>query len=198
MKNFMIKGAPTCRIVYPAGLFEKRAPKGTDGTPKYGAWILVPKDDKQKIAQIEEAFMEAFRELQTMKFTGKTPDAINPKNNCLIDGDKLADTQNGKDMFRGYMILNCKSGDFRPIVTDLQKRVILNGVPIPGLAVEHISDEELHDGDYIFANVSFWAYNRVAQGIGCNVHAIMRAKEGQRIAGMPTDVDSYITPTDYE
>lgn len=201
-ERFQIKGAPTCRVVYPKGLFTKTLVKGAVDAPenyKYNALILIPKDDADKMAQLNEAYDKAFNELKTNPyFKGKTPASINPKNNCLEDGDKYADENDGKDAFRGYMILKVSSKTVRPLVADMQRRAIFNGHPIAGTPVEKISDEELADGDYIFANVSFWTYGQSGfQGIGANVHAIVRAAEGERIGGASGDVGDYID-TDYE
>lgn len=199
MDRFQIKGAPTCRVVYPQGLFEKRAVKGTEGDPKYNAIIIVPKSDEAKIKQVTEEFNKAFAELQAKGFKGKSPSAINPKNNCWIDGDAWADREEGKDSFRGYMCLKVASKNFRPIVTDKTKKSILNGVPIPGLMVDQMSDETLEDGDYILCNVSFWVYNNsAAQGIGANVHAVVRMAEGERIGGASSNVEDYIDLEGYE
>lgn len=61
MEKFQIIGEPTCRVVYVEGLFEKKLPKGsTDGEPKYNALIIIPKDDVQKIAQLEREYNAAF------------------------------------------------------------------------------------------------------------------------------------------
>lgn len=193
MERFQLKGAPTCRIVYPQGLFEKRVPKGATGDPKYSATILVPKDDAAKVQQLMDNFNLAFQELQKSGFKGKTPNAINPKSNCLWDGDKLADEEDGKEAFRGYYLVKVGSKNFRPIITDKRKLTILNGVPISGLGVEQTSDETLEDGDYILCNISFWTYNNAsAQGIGANVHAIVRMAPGERISGVSTNVEDYI------
>lgn len=199
MDRFQIKGAPTCRIVYPNGLFEKKQVKGGVGDPKYSAIILIPKDDEAKVAQIKERFAEAFDNLRKQGFTGKTPKSINPKNCCLEDGDDYADEKEGAEDFRGYLRLKVSSKTVRPIVVDKQKRVILNGVPIAGLDVERISDEELGSGDFIFANVQFWTYcNSTAQGIGCNVLAVMRMAPGDPIGGVSHNVDDYISTEGYE
>lgn len=193
MKNFQLKGKATCKVVYPSGLFEKRAVKGTEGEPKYNAIFLIPKDDEVKVTQLKEAFDEAFKELQSKGFKGKTARAINPKNNCFIDGDEYADETEGKEAFRGYYMLKCASKNFRPLVVDLEKNVIINGHPIAGLAAEKISAETLEDGDIVHLNVSFWTYaNATASGIGCNVHAVMRVASGERIGGASTNVDDYI------
>ncbi len=198
MKNFQLRGKATCRVVYPQTLFEKRPIKGSDGDPKYNAIFLIPKDDTDKVNQLQAEYAEAFKELQSKGFRGKTPNAINPKNNCLVDGDAYADEQDGREAFRRYWMLKCASKNFRPVVTDLQKRVILNGVPLAGVDVENISDEELNDGDYVLINVSFWTYaNPTAQGIGCNINAVVRVAEGERIGGASKNVDDYIDTSDY-
>jgi len=200
LERFQIKGAPTCRVVYPDGLFEKKSVSGVeDSDPKYNAFIIVPKDDKGKVAQILEEFNKAFSELRAKGFEGKTPETINPKNNCFINGDKYADEKDGREDFRGYYIIKVASKNFRPIVVDKTKNVITNGILLPGLDVEKMSDEELCGGDYVIANLSFWVYNqKTFQGIGANIHAVVRMAEGDPIGGVSKDVDDYIDMAEYE
>lgn len=193
MKNFQLKGGATVRVAYPQGLFEKRAVKGVEGDPKYNAILLIPKSDKQKIEQLDAAYAEAFDELRKKGFSGKSPKAINPKNNCYIDGADYADEADGREEFRDYMLLKVTSKNIRPLVTDKAKRIILNGVPMQGVALEDISDETLESGDYVFVNVSFWAYkNPAAAGIGGNLHALMRVAAGEHIGGASRNIDDYI------
>jgi hypothetical protein len=199
LDRFQIKGAPVSRVVYPAGLFEKQAVKGTDGEPKYNAFIIIPKSDEAKVKQVTDEYMKAFEELRGKGFTGKTPKAINPKNNCFLDGDEHADEKDGREAFRGYHIIKVASKNFRPIVTDMSKRIILNGIPYPGVGVENISDETLNDGDYVIANISFWTYNeKQFQGIGANVHAIAKYGDGERIGGASNNVDDYLDMDEYK
>ena len=197
LKNFQIKGAPTCRVVYPQTLFEKKAINGVEGAPKYNAIILVPKNDKEKMDQINEAFMEAFKELQQSGFRGKTPATINPKNNCWIDGDAYADEYDA-EWAREYMVLKVASRNFRPMVCDKSGLTILNGIEIPGLPVEKISPEELCGGDYVLVNICFWTYNKVASGIGCNINAVVKVRTGEPIGGNSGDINSYIDMSDFK
>lgn len=198
LEKFFISGSPTCRVVYPRGLFEKTVVKGTQSEPKYNAVIVVPKDDKEKMDLVNREYTKAFDELKTKGFKGKTPDAIESKNNCWKDGDKLAAEKEGYEKFKGYMLLSVASRNYRPIVTDMQKKSIVNHVPISGMISENISDEELKDGDYVFATVSFWTYNGTASGIGANIHAVKRFKEGEQIAGVSSDIDDYMDTSAYE
>lgn len=197
LKNFQIKGAPTCRVAYPQTLFEKKAIPGVEGQPKYNAIILVPKDDKEKIEQINEAFAEAFKELQNSGFRGKSPANINPKNVCWVDGETYADESDNREWAREYMVLKVASRNYRPIVCDKTGLTILNGVDISGLPVEKISPEKLESGDYIFANICFWTYNKAAAGIGCNINAVIRAGAGEPIGAASGDVKSYIDMGEY-
>ena len=198
MDKFQIKGAPTCRVVYVDGLFEKRQVNGIEGDPKYNAIIIVPKNDKEKIDQINAAFAEAFKDLQSKGCKVKNVAGLNPKNVCWSDGDIHAE-QTENPAFAGYMLLKVASKNFRPLVVDMQKRIITNGFPLSTpVSEENISPEMLGSGDYVFANVSFWTYTAKAQGIGCNIHAIMRVKEGERIGGMSHNVDDYIEIQGYE
>lgn len=200
MDRFQIPGAPTCVVCFPKGLFEKTVVKGAENAdPKYNAIILIPKSDTEKVARVQAEFDKAFKELQAAGYKGKTVASINPKNNCWEDGDLFADSKDNCEQFRGYWRLKVASKNNRPIVTDLKRRTILNGIMLPGLTVDQISDEQLADGDFVFVNVSFWVYNKSTfSGIGANVHAIMRAKEGTPLCGAPTDVDSYIDTEGYE
>lgn len=199
MDRFQIKGAPTCRVVYPVGLFEKRKPKDVEGEPKYNALIAVPKSDVDKMQQLAELYAKAFDELKAKGYKGKNAEALDARNNCYIDGDWWVDHKGGAEELRNYMILKTASRNFRPIVVDRQKRTILNGTQIPGLDVEQMSDEELCDGDYIIANVSFWTYcNAVAKGIGCNIHAVARIAPGEPLGGAARNVDEFLTLGEYE
>lgn len=200
LERFQIKGAPTCRVVYPDGLFEKKQVSGVeDSDPKYNAFIIVPKNDEAKVKQIQTEFDKAFVELRAKGFAGKTVKAINPKNNCFIDGDEYADEKDGREDFRGYYIIKVASKHFRPIVVDKLKNVITNGIAVAGLAIEKMSDEELCGGDYVIANLSFWVYNqKTFQGIGANIHAVVRMAEGAAIGGVSKNVDDYIEIEDYE
>lgn len=200
LEKFQIKGAPTCRVVYPDGLFEKKPVKGdVESEPKFNAFIIVPKSDVDKVKQVTEEYQKAFQELRAKGFTGKTDKAINPKNNCFIDGDEYADEKEGREAFRGYIIIKVASKNFRPVVCDRKKLVITNGKPIAGLDVEKMSDEELNDGDYVLANISFWVYVQTSfQGIGANVHAVVKMADGERIGGVSQDVSDYIDMEGYE
>lgn len=199
MERFQIKGAPTCRVAYVDTLFEKKSVKGADGDPKYSAVILIPKDDEAKVKQIMDEYNKAFADLQAKGFKGKTPKAINPKNNALEDGDEYADQADGRDAFRGYYRLKVASKNFRPIITDRSRLVICNDHPVPGITVDQMSDQRLESGDYILCNVSFWTYNNpTAQGIGANVHAIVKMADGERISGVSNNVDDYIDLESYE
>jgi hypothetical protein len=195
MQNFMLKGKATTQVCFPQGLFEKRQAKGQEGEPKYNAMFVIPKSDTAKVQQINEAFAEAFKELQGKGFKGKTAAAIDPKNCCLIDGDAWADRVDGKEQFRGYYVLRVASKNFRPIVTDMQQRTILNGVPFVGSYDSlNISDETLNDGDHVLINISFWTYcNPTASGIGCNIHAVVRVASGEPFGGASSNVSDYIT-----
>ena len=202
LERFQLTGKATCRICYPQGLFEKRMPKGsTEGTLKYDGILLIPKEDSAKVAQVQEMYNKAFKALKDSGYSGKTPASLNPKSNCLVDGDVLADNEDGKEQFRGYLILKMSSPYVRPRVFDLQKRVILNGVPDVNVSAEDISPEELKDGDIVHATVSFWTYNKpTVQGIGCNPIAFLRVAEGEPICGaaQSTKADDYFGEESYE
>jgi len=200
LEKFQIKGAHTCRVVYPDGLFVKKTVSGVeDSEPKYNAFIVFPKTDEIKMKQLREEYEKAFLELRGKGFQGKTYKVINTKNNCFIDGDEYAAEKDGRDAFKGLMILKVASKNFRPIVMDRAKLLITNGTPINGADIEKMSSEELNDGDYVLANISFWVYSqKTFQGIGCNIHAVVRVAEGEQIGGVSKDIEDYIDMEGYE
>lgn len=202
LERFQIKGAPTCRVAYTRGLFEKQTVKGAEGAkPKYQCVVLVPKNDAEKVAQVTDAFNEAFAALQGMGSTLKSSKGLNPKNNAIMDGDEYADVQDGRDAFKGYLMIRCSSPAIRPIITDRQKRAILNGVTFEGriIPVDQQSDEELGSGDYVIPVISFWPYKQSSfEGIGCNPVAFVRIAEGERIGGGSTNIDDYVDLNGYE
>lgn len=201
-ERFQIKGAPTCRVIYTKGLFEKTAIRGVaEAKPKYNAVLLVPKNDAEKMAQITERFNKAFEQLQGMGCGLKSPKGLNPKNNVWMDGDEFADMKDGRDVFRGYVMISMSSPEIRPLVTDKAKRAILNGVQFAGrmIPVEQMSDEELGSGDYVIPVISFWAYKKSSfEGIGCNPIAFVKMADGARIGGGSLDIDDYVDLEGYE
>lgn len=203
MERFQLKGAPTCRVVYPKGLFTKTLVKGAEDKPenyKYNAIILIPKDDEGKMAQMNNAYAEACQALQGKMPKVKIPAAINPKNNCWEDGDDYADKNEGAEAFRGYMRLKVASKQVRPIVVDMERKRITNGYAIANLDVEDTSTLTLNDGDYVIPNVSFWVYDKGAGifGIGANIHFLARHSDGERIGGASENPDDYIDFSEYE
>lgn len=202
--RFRIDGPPTCRIVYPNGLHKKSLPKGVvedeKTKPKYNAWLLVPKSDKAKIDQITKAYMEVFEQLKnTQYFDGTDPwEDIDRKQNCWIDGDKLSKKE-GKEAFKGYVILKASMPEYRPKVTDIDGHVITGGVPWPNMPVEDESTEELKGGDYVLAFISFWQYSYTSyQGIGMNIHGIKKIRDGERIGGGELSDDEMFGDADYK
>lgn len=195
-ERFQLPGAPTCRVAYTKGLFEKLAVKGGDpNKKKYNCVVLVPKNDEAKMKVLNEKYMEAFEGLKALGSGFKSPKAIDIKNRGVIDGDEWADMKEGREEFRGYMMVKCGSPHVRPIVTDAQKRVILNGVPWPDrvIPIEQQSDEEFNSGDYAVCVLSFWAYKESTfEGISANPLAFVKRGDGERIGGASSNVEDYV------
>lgn len=187
-----------CRIAYIKGVFEKTLPRGVqEGTPAYNCVILVPKKSEKACAAIMEAYNAEFEAIRKAGFKGKTPEALDRKNNCLVDGDKYADANDGMEDFRGTWRLSCRM-NYRPMCVDKEGLTITNGEMIPGLEAEQVSPEVLQSGDYVLVNLSFWSkFNASYQNIGCNVHAIKRMGEGALIGNVP-DITDFIDDSEYD
>ncbi len=204
-ERFQLPGAPTCRVAYTQGLFEPRAVKGGDpNKKKYNCVVLVPKNDEAKMKVLNERYMEAFEGLKSLGSTFKSPKAIDVKNRGVIDGDEWADMKDGREEFRGYMMVRCASPTVRPIVTDNRKAVITNGIPWPNriIPTDQQSTVDFNSGDYAVCVLAFWVYKESTfEGIGCNPIAFVRWGDGERIGGASTDVTDYVDDSafaDYE
>ena len=161
--QMIIKNA---RIAFP-DLFKAVEYEAGDGKPRYGAQLLLPKDDPQ-IAIIwgiaEKLFKEQFpkgKEAEIYLNAGKGA----PKSRCINDGDTKV-----YDGYAGNMFITAhrRGVDGPPLVKtrDMKSDV-------------REEDGIVYSGCYVNAKVNFWVQdNKNGKGLRCGLEVIQFVRDG--------------------
>ena len=138
--------------------------------PTYNVDILISKTDQVTINNYNNMigqFIQA--NLQTL---GSAQGLKLP----LKDGDLKGD-----DNYKGHWFINLKSR-FKPPIVDANMQEI-------------IDENEFYAGCYGRANLSFYAYNNTGnRGVSCNLLALQKLQEGERLSGVTVDVNAAFGP----
>ncbi len=145
------------RLSY-VNLFEPRAI--VEGGPlKYGVSILIPKDDKAQIKQIQDVIDQLIKEEQgVLKGTKglKLP---------LRDGD-----EKDADGYEDHFFISVSNKE-KPLVVDENRQDIL-------------SPREIYSGCYGRVSMNFYAYNKAGnRGIGVSLNSVMKVSDGDSLGG---------------
>lgn len=168
----VITGKQT-RISY-ANLFE---PKGFDGSkPVFSASLIIPKDDKRTLAQIQSAIEAAYQNgLYKLRGTSKVLPALADINTPLNDGDKKR--PNDPAYANAYYI-NAKNAD-QPKLFDADCKPV-------------IDRSEIYSGIFGRASITFYAYNRNGnRGIACSLLGIQKVADGKPLGGSVCTADDF-------
>ena len=148
-----------------AHVFEPR--QDDKGQDKYGAAILIPKEDKGIVALIREAEEAARQKGKTSKWGGKVPA------NCkspLRDGD--ADREDDPT-YAGMWFMNASC---------LQKpgvRVLENG-----RVSEALDHEDFYSGCWGAVTISLFPYDSNGnRGVGAGLNNLIKTRDDERLAG---------------
>jgi len=161
------------RISY-ANLFE---PKGfEDSKPVYSASLIIPKDDKRTLAQIQNAIEAAYENGQyKLRGNGKLVPALGDINSPLNDGDKKRPNDSA---YANAYYINAKNPD-QPKLFDADRNPI-------------IDRSEIYSGIYGRASITFYAYNRKGnKGIACSLHGIQKVADGKPLGGSICTADDF-------
>jgi len=160
------------RLSY-AWLNEPRANK--KGVLKYGAQLIIPKDDTKTIADIDKAIEEEFAAnfaklgFKTAKLPKSSPSFKLP----WRDGDEERDD----DSVAGCMFINTTS-DSRPSVVNLKLQEI-------------IDPHEIYSGMYARVSITVKEFTGEAKGITCYLNHVQKVKEGDRLDGRASAVSDF-------
>lgn len=175
---------PVMRISYPA-LFEPKA--NPSGVMKYSCSLLISKDDKAGVQQLQDAIQKAIQKGKETLWSGKVP---NFRYQPLRDGDaELASGEKTGAEYKNSYFLNCSSNEAPGVVQ------ATGSGPKPLLDTSAI-----FAGCYVRADINPFPYkNSGNSGIGWGLNNILLLKEGERLDGRMRATDAfanYDVPTD--
>lgn len=161
-------------------ILQPRAPRGSDGPPKYSATLLVPKTDTATVQSIFDAIEAAKREGIAGKWNGMAP-AQPP--HPVYDGDGVRPSGEpfGEEC-RGMWVFTANASAERPPqVVDQQLR-------------EVIQPTKVYSGMWVRVNVNFFAYNSNGRkGIGAGLNCVQLYKDDEPL-GFKVDAKSVFSP----
>jgi hypothetical protein len=132
--------------------------------PKYGASILIPKDDKETASLIEEA-IEAAKELgREKRFGGKIPKNLKLP---LRDGD---DERPDDPAYEGMWFVNANSKT-APAIVDLARNPVTD-------------ETEVYSGCWCRTALTFYAFDVSGnRGIACGLGPLQKVRDDAALAG---------------
>lgn len=146
------------------------------GEEKYSVSLIIPKKDKQTIAEIQAAIELAKIEGAT-KFGGKVPASLKLP---LRDGDV---DRPDDEAYKGCYFLNANSKD-RPGIVDQNVKPILD-------------QSEFYSGCYGRASITFYAFNQNGnKGVACGLQNLQKLADGEQLGGRSRAEDDFTTAED--
>ena len=167
---------PLMRISYPA-LFEPKA--NPSGKLKYSCSLLISKDDKAGIQQLQDAVNKAIQNGKEKLWKGKIPTF---RYQPLRDGDaELASGDKTGAEYKNCMFLNCSSDEAPGVVQ------ATGSGPKPLLDTQAI-----FAGCWVRADINPFPYdNSGNKGIGWGLNNILLVKEDERLDGRMRATDAF-------
>lgn len=150
-------------------LFEPESYQGQD--PKYSVALLIPKENKNAIARVNEAIEKAIQEgLKNPKYswTERTPKASSFKT-PLHDGDEKADENEIYAAYEGCMYMNA-SNKKKPVLIDLDG--------------ENLTPDELYSGCWANCILNIYPYNAGGgKGVTASIRGVQKYKDDENLGG---------------
>ncbi len=158
-----------------ANVWEPKSINGSD--PKYSVSLIIPKEDKKTIAEINAAIDAAIKE-GIGKFGGKAPSKASIKL-PLRDGDD----EREDEAYQGCYFLNANSKT-PPQIVDRRVKPILD-------------QSEVYSGCYAKVSINFYAFNTNGnKGVACVLGNIQKVKDGEPLSGRSNASDDFDTELD--
>jgi hypothetical protein len=133
--------------------------------------LLIPKDDKELVALVEEAIEEAKEYGKGAKWNGKIPRNLKI---AYRDADELDDLEKYPEN-EGHMILNARSKK-RVGLIDADRQPILDPA-------------ELYSGCWAYVSVSSFAYDNESKGVSFFLNNIMKARDDEPFGNASASAD---------
>lgn len=168
--------SPVMRITYPA-LFEPKP--NPSGALKYSCSLLISKDDKEGVKQLQDAVAKAIQKGKETLWSNKIPPF---RYQPLRDGDaELASGEKTGAEYKNTLFLNCSSNEAPGVVF-----ATASG-PKPLLDTAAI-----FSGCYVRADINPFPYKNSGNcGIGWGLNNILLVKEGERLDGRMRATDAF-------
>lgn len=142
------------------------------GTPKYSVSLIISKDDKQTIDDINRAVENAIKE-GVAKFGGKAPNKAALKL-PLRDGD----TERDDEAYKNSYFVNANSTTPPQIVDRSVNPILDRG--------------EVYSGCYARVSVNFYAFNSNGnRGVACGLGNIQKIRDGEPLGGKSSAKDDF-------
>lgn len=152
-----------------ANVFEPKSINGSE--EKYSCSILIDKNDKKTISDIERA-IELAKQAGIAKFGGKIPAKLKEP---LRDGDEEKEDD---ENYQGKLFVNANAKT-KPGLVDSKGRAI-------------IDPTEFYSGCYGHASITFYAFNSNGnKGIACGLNNIMKTEDGEPLGGRAKAEDDF-------
>lgn len=156
-----------------AHVFEPKAAE-EGGKEKYSVSILIPKKNKNLLAEIEDAIDAACDE-GAAKFKNKDPYKIKKFKWPLRDGDEERDDD---EAYENMMFVNATS-DRQPGIVDRDRDEI-------------IDEDDFYSGCWGRASINFYAFNTSGNmGIACGLNNLQKLKDDERLSGRASAADDF-------
>ncbi|KRN88710.1 DUF2815 family protein [Ligilactobacillus ceti] len=144
------------------------------GKERYSVSVLIPKEDKETLDQIEKAVDAAIEEGMS-KFGNKKPNKQAIKL-PLRDGDIERDDE----AYKGHYFINANSIT-PPQIVDKNVKPILDR-------------SEVYSGCYGRVSLNFYAFNSNGnKGVACGLGNIQKIKDGEPLGGRTNATDEFTT-----
>lgn len=166
------------RLSY-ANIFQPKAIDG--GDEKYGASILIPKNDKETLKKIKVA-VEAAKEIgKSSKWGGKIPA------NCklpLRDGDE---ERPDDEAYAGHYFLNASSNTKPGIAKPIGKG------PDGKIKFQEITDStEVYSGCYAKVSINFYPFAvKGSNGVAAGLNNVVKVQDGEFLGGRANLSDEF-------
>lgn len=131
---------------------------------------LIPKRDKELVAQIEDAIEEAKEYGKTAKWGGKIPRNLKI---AFQDGDETDLDKYPEN--EGHYLLNCRSKK-RVGLVDIDRQPILDA-------------SEVYSGCWAYLSVTSFAYDNESKGVSFFLNNIMKARDDESFGGGSSSPD---------
>lgn len=161
-------------------------PKSVNGSaPKYSTVILIDKNDDETLAVIEQARQYVYEQEANGALVGIPYDEVY---STLRDGDTDAPAGN-EAVYAGHY--------FMTVASSAQPGIVSHEKGADGKFKRLTNPNDLQSGDYISANIGFYAYNYNGNvGISAGLNNVMKLEKGKRLGVKRTTAEDAFSSFD--